>query len=179
MYIILWYKDRDFSVTCKPSTTVKGSVLSRHLWGNFPHSIETSPQEFSATPAVKLKIMSILDWHLLLNVSCLNFIKYVGQLLQSFNLKRPTKVWWNADCLLFAESNCWIRYSWLDIVESFRIVIWVGHNFLCREHIWLSAKKQLRSVRSALSFFKIILVLSQNPQTANTFPPMLAIPPQT
>jgi len=39
-----------------------GSVLSRHLLeGSFPPNIETSPQEFSATPAVKLKIMSILD----------------------------------------------------------------------------------------------------------------------
>jgi len=30
------------------------------------------------------------------------------------------------------------------------------------ESIWLSAKKQLRSVRSALSFFKIIMFLSKN-----------------
>jgi len=40
-------------------------ALSRDLFfggGNFPPNIETPPpQEFSARPAVKLKIMSILD----------------------------------------------------------------------------------------------------------------------
>jgi len=30
--------------------------------------------------------------------------------------------------------------SVLLLVELFMIVIRVGHNFLCREHIWLSAK---------------------------------------
>jgi len=46
------------------------------FWGEVsPPNIETSPQEISVTPAVKLKIMSILDRHLLLNVSCFNIIK--------------------------------------------------------------------------------------------------------
>ena len=39
--------------------------------GNFPKH-RNFPQEFSATPAVKVKIMSILVWHLLLNLCCFN-----------------------------------------------------------------------------------------------------------
>ena len=35
----------------------------------------SNQQLYSAADAVKLKIMSILDLHLLLNVSCFNFIK--------------------------------------------------------------------------------------------------------
>jgi len=37
-------------------------IQAPFLGGKFPPpNIDTSPQEFSATPAVKLKIMSVLD----------------------------------------------------------------------------------------------------------------------
>jgi len=56
--------------------------------GGLPPNIETSHQEFSAMTAVKLKIMSIPVTHLLLNVSCLNFIILFAALVAEYFRQR-------------------------------------------------------------------------------------------
>ena len=72
-------KDTEFGGYFVPGKTtvcwVVDQCFSRDLLGETSPQTSKLPQEFSATPAVKLKVMSLLDWHLLLNVSCFNSIK--------------------------------------------------------------------------------------------------------
>ena len=93
--------------------------------------------------------------------------------LKIWNFKNPR--WRSVRQYIYSLTKCGLlNFCWIVVeldtdsvlllVKLFRIVIWVGHDFLCREHIWLSAKKQLRSVRSALSFFKIILFFESKPK---------------
>ena len=75
--ILHYFTEFVYDVVVKQLLLGLPSVLSKDLFfwgGGLPPNIETSHQEFSAMTAVKLKIMSIPVTHLLLNVSCLNFI---------------------------------------------------------------------------------------------------------